>query len=269
MQYDATLKELFYQAPCLMEMLVGSRLTQVVATEYPAVRTRKPDLVGWLADGRLLHLELQSTADDDMGRRMAEYFLALRGEHGRAPLQRVLYVGQRITEFSADIQEEAMVFRCPVIDIRVLDATPMLESAHLADNLLALLCHGGSEPAVVSEILKKIVELEGKPRADALQKLLVLSGLREARPLVAAEIQQMPIIVDERNIPFYDEFFEKGRKAGEISGGRGVVHSLLERRFGSLPEWVEQKLNAGSAEEIERWGLRLLDAARLEDVFAS
>ncbi|MDK2797246.1 MAG: hypothetical protein PWQ19_796 [Tepidiphilus sp.] len=42
---------------------------------------------------------------------------------------------------------------------------------------------------------------------------------------------------------------------------------MLTRRFGSLPEWVQQRLRSASGEELETWADRVLDAQRLEDVF--
>lgn len=41
----------------------------------------------------------------------------------------------------------------------------------------------------------------------------------------------------------------------------------LTRRFGPLPEEVNQRLERASAEEVETWADRILEAASLEQVF--
>jgi flagellar biosynthesis/type III secretory pathway protein FliH len=59
------------------------------------------------------------------------------------------------------------------------------------------------------------------------------------------------------------EGIEKGIEKGEAK----MLHRQLERRFGSLPEWARELLEKADGETLEAMGLRLLDAARLEDVF--
>ena len=74
MVYDATLKDLFQSTPQrLLELLTGSRPSELLTVEYPSVRVRRPDLVTRLTDGRLYHLELESRPDADMPWGMLEY----------------------------------------------------------------------------------------------------------------------------------------------------------------------------------------------------
>jgi hypothetical protein len=42
---------------------------------------------------------------------------------------------------------------------------------------------------------------------------------------------------------------------------------LLEKRFGSLPEWVSEKLGNAKEDELMAWGERCLSARTLNDVF--
>ncbi|WP_281168731.1 hypothetical protein [Tepidiphilus margaritifer] len=42
---------------------------------------------------------------------------------------------------------------------------------------------------------------------------------------------------------------------------------MLARRFGPLPEWVQQRLQDATPDALETWLDRVLDAQRLEDVF--
>lgn len=46
-----------------------------------------------------------------------------------------------------------------------------------------------------------------------------------------------------------------------------LYQSLLRHRFGALPEAVMKPVEAGSAADVERWALRVLDASTLDAVF--
>ena len=41
----------------------------------------------------------------------------------------------------------------------------------------------------------------------------------------------------------------------------------LEKRFGPIPQWVEDRLASLSVSELDEVGVRLLDAAQLEELF--
>ena len=61
---------------------------------------------------------------------------------------------------------------------------------------------------------------------------------------------------------------ELGRQEGKALGAERVLTSLLVRRFGDLPSWAYARLKDADADILEQWSLRVLDAGRLEDVFA-
>jgi hypothetical protein len=66
---------------------------------------------------------------------------------------------------------------------------------------------------------------------------------------------------------------EKGRQEGLQEGFQQgeafVLTHLLTRRFGSLPGWATERLAQASRAELEQWAERVLEAQRLEDVFAT
>ena len=62
---------------------------------------------------------------------------------------------------------------------------------------------------------------------------------------------------------------EQGIEQGIHRGEAAVLKRQLKRRYGDLPEWVEERLAQASREELESWADRVLDAKRLEDVFGS
>ena len=73
----------------------------------------------------------------------------------------------------------------------------------------------------------------------------------------------MAITLDIENNPFLRDIFEEG----QIEGERALVRRQLERRFGVLPAWVEERIAAADTTALEQLGLRLLDATSLEEVF--
>lgn len=268
MRYDTTLKTLFQAPPQqLLHLLVGGEAREMLTVEYPSVRMRRPDLVVRLTDGRVYHLELQSDNDAAMPWRMLEYYGLLYQRYGRQPLQHVLYVGEPPMTLVAQIAHTALSFRYEAIDVRTLDGQPLLRSPVLEDNILALLCRGGATRATVQHILARIATLSGVARTEALTIVLILAGLRHLQPLVREETQQMALTIDIENNPFLRDVFEEGRQEGQIEGERALVHRLLERRFGELPAWAEQHIAVADVATLEQWGLRLLDATSLEEVF--
>lgn len=46
------------------------------------------------------------------------------------------------------------------------------------------------------------------------------------------------------------------------------LRKLLEHRFGPLPDWTADRLGKATPSLLDDWAVRLLDASRVEDVFA-
>ena len=67
MHFDTILKSLL-QSSCLrlLKSLTGAPVREWINVEIPNARMSKLDLVAWLTDGRLYHLELQSGNDPEI-----------------------------------------------------------------------------------------------------------------------------------------------------------------------------------------------------------
>jgi len=61
--------------------------------------------------------------------------------------------------------------------------------------------------------------------------------------------------------------WEKGRKEGRNEGQITLLQRLLTRKFGPLPESVQQCIQGATPAQIETWSLNILDAQTLEGVF--
>jgi len=58
------------------------------------------------------------------------------------------------------------------------------------------------------------------------------------------------------------EGLEEGRQEGE----RIVLCRLIEKRFGTVPSWAEERLAGRSTAELEELSVRVLDATSIEDL---
>jgi hypothetical protein len=65
------------------------------------------------------------------------------------------------------------------------------------------------------------------------------------------------------------EGFDEGIEKGIEKGQRAILLRLLGRRFGAVPEPIAARVAAATLPELERWFDRVLDAASLDEVFAS
>jgi len=142
-----------------------------------------------------------------------------------------------------------------------------LASPEIEDNLLALLCRIEDDTIAVRSILERIAALAERLRRDAMEKLLILSGLRPLKTVIRREVEKMPIALNLEENEFFREAFGAGEKKGEKKGERRLFEKLARLRFGPLPDWALQKLEGAEQEELERWAERLIQVERLEDVF--
>ncbi len=62
---------------------------------------------------------------------------------------------------------------------------------------------------------------------------------------------------------------QQGKLEGKLEAAADMLGRLLTRRFGSLPPEVQTQINAASAQQIEAWFDRSVDASDLAQVFAN
>ena len=63
----------------------------------------------------------------------------------------------------------------------------------------------------------------------------------------------------------------KGMQLGELKGQQlgeaKLLKKLLARRFGSLPNNIEQRIDSANSDELELWADRVLDVQSLLEIF--
>jgi hypothetical protein len=266
----------------LIELLTGSQVAESLGVEFPAVKMRLLDLVLRLKDGRILHVEIQTRNSRDIVWRMLEYYWLLCRRFKQPPLQIILYVGRPPLKMSGGLNHSALKYRVQIVDIREVAALPLLESERVEDNLIAVLCRKGAGDRAVRRIIGRLVALDEKERVDRIAQLLILSELRGVGDRIRREVARMPIEIDLEKSPVFgpmilraqkrgiklgqERGIQVGEKRGERIGQSLLLQRQLERRFGPLPKWASARLKKVGSATLQRWGLKLLDAKRLEDV---
>ena len=96
------------------------------------------------------------------------------------------------------------------------------------------------------------------------------------------DLLEIRSMLEERGMEWWEQWKLEGRREGKLEGKlegkcEGILvgearllHRLLERRFGSLPTWVEARLAKAVEEDLVRWGERVLDpTVSLEQLLTS
>ncbi len=261
---DVTLKLLLAEPADETLRLVGAggRVTRWLNVEMPAVQNRRVDLLAELDTGDLLHIELQRENDPQMALRMVEYAVCILRRGGRYPRQVLLYVGNDRMRMPDRIEAEGMRFRYSQVDVRDLDGSALLASEGLSDNILAVLARVEDRMDTIRRIFAKILPLEPAKRADALQRLLITCGMRGFNQ----EFKEMAISWGIEDSEILGPPYRKGKEEGKEEGKKEVVRRQIERRFGPLPSWAEDRLNGISQNETDDLALRIFDAGSLTEL---
>jgi hypothetical protein len=208
-----------------------------------------------------------------MAFRMLDYLVAIELKCMRLPRQLVLYVGEAPMRMKNRIAAGGLSFEVKMVDIRELDGKDLLESDSLDDNILSILARQPDGRRAVRSILEKIAASGPANRAQALQELTLLAGLRSLGGFIKEESQNMPILTDIMDHDLYGPMIRQGMAAGRIEGRvegeRALFQKLVSKRFGTPPDWVNQRIVQLEVEELEDLYLRLLDARSLDELFGA
>jgi len=59
----------------------------------------------------------------------------------------------------------------------------------------------------------------------------------------------------------------EGEIKGKIEGAARLLETQLQRKFGAIPDWATARIAQADTAVLQQWGLSVLDAQRIEDVF--
>ena len=107
-------------------------------------------------------------------------------------------------------------------------------------------------------ILRYVFEVRDKDEADELRQTFAKIGSPDL------ERSTMTTIADHLRA----EGRLEGKLEGKLDGRRELLRAQIERRFGPLPQALQDRLVAADGPTLDRWGLQLLDARRIDEIVA-
>lgn len=279
-QYDAAFKLTLRDVDVAIRLLAGTAIARWLNVEFPQVRNARVDLLGESDTGDLIHIELQATNDRAMPLRMLEYCLQVFRQFGRFPNQIVLYAGEAPLNMEEKLSGPALNFSYRLVDVRDLDGERLLESVHVGDNIIAVLTRLPDVRSAIRQVVERIANLPAEEREAAFEQLFILAGLRKLGHVIKEEAKKMPILTDilDHDVigPEYrrgvqeglQEGRQEGRQEGFLQGELRLLRRQIEKRFGTIPAWAEERLASRTAAELEDLGVRALDAQSVEDLLS-
>jgi predicted transposase/invertase (TIGR01784 family) len=113
----------------------------------------------------------------------------------------------------------------------------------------------------VQRILRYIVsQHQGVSRSDLDSALLRYAPQRKD--------EIMNVFIQEIEEQGKAKWMAEGKAEGRAEGKAEFFLKLLARRFGALSNDIEQRARSADAETLDRWGLKILDAKSIQDVFS-
>jgi hypothetical protein len=274
-EYDTAFKLILQHVDLTFRELLGTAVTRWHNVEFPDVRSGRADLLGETETGELIHIELQSTNDAKMPLRMLQYCVDVLRLFDRCPRQVLLYVGDAPAGMETGLHGPELDYSYRLVDVRELDGEHLLKSQRVEDNIIALLTRLPDPRASARLVAQRIAGLAPGEREAALDRLLILAGLRKALgKVIEEEARKMPILNDIMDHEVIGPEIKKGIELGIQQGVQQgiqqgeltVLRRQIEKRFGSLPDWAEVRLSQRSAKELEELSIRVLDARTIEEL---
>ena len=272
-RYDVSLKALFLREGdgIMRRLLFGGKVTEHLATEQPQVFNHRADMVVRTEDGSLHQVEFQTSNETDFAVRMLGYYAYLVRVHKQHIVQTVLYLGPEPLRLERTYTSPSMDFRFEIVNLREYEAAPLLVSQDWADNALALLAKGEPEKALVA-VISRLRAMKSEDQNWAAGTLLLLSGILGIEQTVNERLKEVGMINVMENkvlgpliLQQLEQSERKGRSEGKQEGKQDLLQEQLTEKFGPLPAWALERLQAGSAEDLHAWAKRVLHNTTLED----
>jgi hypothetical protein len=235
-----------------------------------------------------VHVEVQTQRDEAFAWRMFSYHHRLIDRWGPGVASLAVLAddapGWRPSEYRIDVLGCEHVFRFPTAKLldhehrlRELKRNPnpfaLVTAAHLS--ALRTRGHAGRRFAAKRELVR-LLYTQGWARQRVIELFTIIDWmLALPQPLEQRVWQDIETIERKAQMKYVTSVerlaLERGQMAGRVEGrveGRiegqlGTLTRLLTRRFGTLPEWAVQRLQGATADQLDGWTDRVLDAGTL------
>jgi hypothetical protein len=132
-------------------------------------------------------------------------------------------------------------------------------------------------PEDLQRVLASLIEWLQAPEHGGLRRAFVVWLKRVLLPARVPgaeipnviELQEMQSMLAERVKTWTEQWKQAGVQEGMHLGESKLLRRQLVRRFGPLPDWVEQRLEEAKESDLEYWAERVLECTSLEEVFGS
>ncbi|CAM5525548.1 DUF4351 domain-containing protein [Eoetvoesiella caeni] len=109
-------------------------------------------------------------------------------------------------------------------------------------------------------------------KKDILRLLRIIDWMMTLPVELESAFEEAMISLEqEHKVTFITSFERLGEKRGLekglLQGEAAMLQRLLTRKFGPLPEALQQRIQSATPAQLETWSLNILDATMLDDVF--
>ena len=275
------------------------RMRAQTPSEAPAQGEDKTETAGeWLYV--YLLLEFQSSNDTYMAVRILTYIGLLyqdliksgtiSGRKLPAVFPLVLYNGERPWSAARELEEliepvpPSLGAYRPRLRYFVMDEGRVPEaSLHQADNAIASLVQleRSTSPQDIANMVGQLAHKLKAPQNRELRRALTVWVRRlvlrrfvpEGEIIELEDLPEVHHMISERVEGWTQQWLkqgmQQGMQQGKLEAEADMLRRLLVRRFGPLSPEVLAQIDAASAEQIEVWFDRSVDASNMTQVFAS
>lgn len=253
-----------------------ARIVRQLPTDLPIieVRAQYPDILLLLADGTILHIELQSRFSHEDLLRFGDYSWVAYRKYKARVITIILY-GPEILDIPASgLDGGAHVVNMTSILLSRQDgaeviarllakvaAGEVLDGADRVDLALAVLMHHTRPLAEVVRDLAPVVEaLPANERSGMMGAIVGLSYyyLQEDNARAILEALKMSNVLEK--------LVEEGIERGRVEGRAEALRTLVTLRFGTIPPTLEERIGRANLAELERLFARAVAAERVEAI---
>jgi hypothetical protein len=227
-----------------------------------------------------VHVEVQGGREADFARRMFVYHYRLFDRFDSPVASFAVLADDDPAWRPAQFEFEALGLRHSVQFgvAKLLDHEPRLEHLHDDPNPFALVTaahlmtrrtRGDDLQRYQAKLrLIRLLYRQGWARQQVLDLFAVLDWMMRLPDVLKQRLwQDIDQIDEEKRMAFITTYEERGIEKGFVLGEVALLERQLTRRFGDLPEEVRARLKAGSSEQLQLWGDRVLDASSLAEIF--
>lgn len=262
-----------------LELTVAVFLDKELTLGAPPGGSRVVDLLARVpvrnGNGRalLIHVEVEARARRGMGERLREYHRWIRTRHPEQVLSIVLYLrggqgGIREESLRGDVMGPGLSdFRYLAFGLEKCPAADHLASPEpLAWALAALMDPGGWSRAELKR--NCLLKIAGTPLRDTERQELVncIETYVQLSPEEAEELARLGIPERGRGktMLYKITWADKMMLEGERQGARKVLLSMIEQRFGGVPDEIRHRIEEiRSLDRLQRLARRVLTAKSL------